>query len=235
MKMKRRTFVGLIAVLVLLVVAWRVVSGPKKPGPVPVGEITALPTGEGWINLFDAAHQGGWENINDDVELFAFEDDEMHLFGDSLGKLRYVGYTAEELGDYELHAEVKLTPGANSGIFIRTIPNEKIYRGFEIQVQDDYGTPPNVNTSGAIYDVVSPMHNMAFPVGQWNSYDIRVQGDKVRVIMNGWLVIQSDFEKMITPLGKFEVAYKDMQKVGLLAFQDHGGEVWFRNVVMRKL
>jgi hypothetical protein len=79
------------------------------------------------------------------------------------------------------------------------------------------------------------MFNLSRPAGDWNSYDISVRGHDVTIRMNGWLIIQTDFELMTTPLGKFKVAYKDMPPLGHIAFQDHGGEAWYRNVRVRPI
>ena len=230
--------IGVYIVLVLVGISVGYTLATKKPGkvnPVPVGKMTEAPQGEGWINMLEEPYRSGWGNINDDDEIFDFVDDMLHLYGNSHKDLRYVGYETEKLGNFELHAEVKLSPKGNSGIFLRQQPNDKIYRGFEIQVQDDFGTPPNKNTTGSVYDVVTPMFNMAFPVGEWNSYDITVNHDHVVVIVVGWLVIDTDLSKMDTPLGKFKVAYNAIPLEGTLAFQDHGAEAWYRNVYLKKL
>jgi hypothetical protein len=145
-----------------------------------------------------------------------------------------VGYTPERFEDFDLHVEFKVAKRTNSGVFLRAQPNDPVYRGFEVQVLDDYGKAPNKNGSGAIYDVVTPMFNLARPAGEWNSYDISVHGTEVKVSMNGWMVIHTDFAKMTKPLGKFKIAYANMPREGVLALQDHGGEVWYRNIVIRK-
>ena len=232
----RRTMVIIILVVIAFAIGWYF-SGANKKGwdkPVPVGTPTAAPEGEGWVDLLGADHRDAWGNISDDDEIFAIEDDMIHVLGRSL-KLKYVGYTTEYLDNFELHVEVKVAPGANSGIFLRSQPNDPVYRGFEVQVLDDNGTLPNINGSGAVYDVVTPMFNMALPAGEWNSYDIRLYNDDVEVTMNGWLVIKTDLSKMTTPLGKFDVAYKDIPLSGMLMFQDHGGEAWYRNIRLKKL
>jgi hypothetical protein len=206
-----------------------------KVKPVPVGKITSAPEGDGWLNMLEEPYRAGWGNINDEDEIFEIKDDILHLYGNSHASLRYVGYETEKLGNFELHFEVKLNSGGNSGVFLRQQPNDKIYRGFEIQVQDDFGTPPNKNSTGAIYDVVTPMFNMAFPAGEWNSYDIVVNHDNVVVTVNGWKVVDADLSIMDTPLGKFKVAYNAIPLTGTLAFQDHGGEAWYRNIRLKKL
>ncbi len=203
-------------------------------GPVPVGEPTPRPQGEGWLDLLDAAHAGGWKNITDNKAIFELEDGTLHIFGRTLYPLRYVGYATEPFKNFDLHVEFKLARKTNSGVFLRSRPNDPVARGFEVQVLEDGGTPPTKNSCGAIYDVVTPMFNMSRPAGAWNSFDITVQDREVSVVMNGWMVIHTDFAKMTTPLGKFAIAYADLPLEGALALQDHGGEAWYRNIVIRK-
>lgn len=202
-------------------------------GPRPQGEPTQPPQGEEWVNLLDEAHAGGWKNIRDDQDIFEIKEGTLHIPG-KFGKLRYAGYAAESFGDFDLHLEFKVTKRANSGVFLRVPPKESVFRGFEVQVLDDHGRPPTWHTSGAIYDIVTPMLNLSRPTGEWNSYDISVVGARVTVRMNGWLVIDTDFSMMTTPLGKFDTPYAQMPAQGLIAFQDHGGEVWYRNVFVKK-
>jgi hypothetical protein len=218
-------------------IAWgipRLQNEIKKKNPVPVGNPTAPPEGEGWIDLLDAEHAPYWENIGDEKEIFEIADGQLHLFGVSKSKLRYATYNETPFDNFDLHVEFKVAEGTNSGLFLRAQPNDKIYRGFEVQIFDDFGAPPtNKETSGAIYDVVTPMYNLSRPAGEWNSFDISVLGHDVSIRLNGWLVTQANFELMTTPLGKFKIAYKDMPPLGHIAFQDHGGEAWFRNVRVR--
>jgi len=204
--------------------------------PVPIGELTKVPEGEGWIDLLSPENRTYWKNVTDEKKIFEIQDDgTLHILGKSLYPLRYVGFTQRTFSDFQLHLEFKLTKRANSGVFLRSQINDPVYRGFEIQVLEDYGKPPNKNSCGAIYDITTPMYNMSFPAGQWNSYDITVRGGEVQVVMNGWLIIHTFLDKMTTPLGKFPVAYATLPKEGYLLLQDHGGEVWYRNIRIKPL
>ncbi len=208
---------------------WTSFNGEKSK-PVPVGSLTPVTEGPGWIDLLDAEHAPLWKNVTDDVDIFEIVDNMLHIRGVTVSPLRYVGYTGEHFGDFDLHLEYMVTPGANSGIFIRKQPGDEVMRGFELQVLDDFGDAPTRNTSAAIYDVVTPMFNMSKPAGEWNSLDIALRGQQLVVYMNRWLVIYTDLGLMKTPLGKFEYAFNDLPLTGMLALQDHGGEVWYRNI-----
>ncbi len=204
-------------------------------GPVPVGAPSPVPEGAEWIDLLDDAHAGSWKNLGDDKEIFEISDGALHIFGRSIYPLRYVTYDGQPFDDFELYFQVKVSSGANSGVFLRAKPGDPVYRGFEIQVLDDHGKPPSKNGSGAIYDVVTPMFNMALPPGAWNSYRIRVSGAEVSVSMNGWPIIATDFSLMTEPYGKFTVPYASLPRSGRLMVQDHGGEVWYRHMKIRPL
>lgn len=206
----------------------------ERAKPRPEGMPAPAPVGEGWVNLLDSDHAPHWENVTDDKELFEIQSEVLHIFGRTIYPLRYVAYTGEKFGDFDLHLEFKVARGANSGVFLRMQPESPDDRGFEVQILDDHGKAPTRTRTGAIYDVVTPMFNLSRPAGEWNSYDIRLRGTEVKVILNGWKVIDTDFARMTERIGKFSKPYADMPAEGRLALQDHGGEVWFRNIFIRK-
>jgi hypothetical protein len=209
------------------------IDGLFDRGGKPVGTPTAAPSGEGWIKMLDAANAPLWKNLGDEKDIFEVRDGVLHIYGRTVYPLRYATFTGQTFGDFDLHVEFKVTRGANSGLFLRTAPNDPVNRGFEVQVLDDHGKNPTKNSCGAIYDVVTPMFNLSRPAGEWNSYDISVRGKQVTVVMNGWKIIEADFSKLTAPVGKFPIAYNDLPLEGNIAFQDHGGEVWYRNVMVK--
>lgn len=213
---------------------WGCVAIAGGDNPRPVGAPTPAPEGEAWVNLFTGAHAEQWENVSDSAEgIFSIEDGVFHIGGDD--PTRYIAYVGEQFGDFELHVEFKLAKGTNSGLFFRTDPKNPVYGGMEIQVLEDHGNAPTTHTSGSLYDVASPMFNMSLPAGEWNSYDMRCEGGQVTVIMNGWKVLDVDLDKMTMPIGKFPTPLAELPKEGHIILQDHGGEAWFRNLLVRKL
>ena len=234
---RKKALLAVLGTVVVILIAGCItgaMASDKKPGPVPEGKPTPRPAGDGWVDLLDAQHADAWKNVTDKRNLFQLKDGVLHLYGCKDSGLRYAGYTAEEFGDFDLHVEFKVAKGANSGVFLRAQPEGAPYRGFEIQVLDDFGTPPDKNSCGSVYDVVTPMFNMSRPTGEWNSFDISVQGGKVIVVMNGWKVIDTDFALMTKPIGKFKVPYSGMPAKGSITLQDHHGETWYRNILVRK-
>lgn len=201
--------------------------------PMPLPRPTERPTGDDWIDLLTAENASHWKNVTDDKTVFEIGEGVMHVLGKPM--TQYFAWTKQDFSDFELHAEVKVTPGANSGIFIRTSPDNPVYAGMEIQVLDDHGEAPNKNGTGSLYDVASPMWNMAQPVGEWNSYDITCRGSQLIARVNGWKVIDIDLAELTEPIGKFPTPLAELPAKGHIILQDHGDEVWFRNVMVKAL
>lgn len=202
---------------------------------VPIGKCTPIPQGDGWVNLFSPEYQPKWENVNSDDKKAGFEflpDNTLHIPGSKGG---YIAYLGSDVSDFELHIEFKVTPKANSGVFFRSDLKDPVQKGFEIQVLEDYGELPDKNSCGSLYDVATPMFNMSFPPGEWNSYDMTCRGSNVIVFMNGWKVLDVDISLMTMPIGKFDTPLAQLPPKGYLLLQDHGGEVWYRNAYYKDL
>lgn len=85
--------------------------------------------------------------------------------------------TDQRFWNFELHAEVRLGAHTNSGIALRG--------RYEIQILEDFGNPPNSHSNGALYSRVAPSINASKPSGEWQTYDIRIVGRQVTVVLNG--------------------------------------------------
>ncbi|UCG57576.1 MAG: DUF1080 domain-containing protein [Phycisphaerales bacterium] len=153
-------------------------------------------------------------------------------------------WTKDAYGDFILDLEFKVAEGTNSGIFFRTADIENwLHTGIEIQVYDSYGREkPGKHDCGAVYDVLEPSANAVKPAGEWNRITIMAKGSMVNIVMNGKEIIDMDLndwpEAHKNPDGtknKFNIAYKDMARVGAFGFQDHGKPVWYRNIKVKRL
>ena len=70
---------------------------------------------------------------------------------------------------------------------------------------------------------------------EWNSYDIECRGSEVTITLNGLPVIWTDLADFTTPIGKFDTPLAQLPHTGHIILQDHGDEVWFRNLTVEPL
>ena len=152
-------------------------------------------------------------------------------------------WTEKAYGDFVLDVEVKVSKRCNSGIFFRTDPKNAVQGGFEIQVMDTTGKKKlGTHDNGALYDALAPSANPAKPLGEWNRFIITCKGPHVTVNINGTVVVKANLDKWTTgnknPDGsrnKFRTALKDLPREGHIGFQDHGQDVWYRNIYLKNL
>lgn len=205
-------------------------SNPARPADA---------TDTGWITLFDGTTAAGWvidreDDQPPDPNDFFIQDGMICCKG--LG-YHWFRYDAREFGDFILQMEFKVEKGANSGVCLRSArQGAPPFTGFEVQILDDHGQPPNKNSCGSIYDVVTPMFNASRPAGEWNQLEITCQGSIVRVELNGLKVIDTDFARLTAPIGKFPRPYAELPRSGYITLQDHWKPVaFYRNIRIKPL
>ncbi|NQV72443.1 DUF1080 domain-containing protein [bacterium] len=140
--------------------------------------------------------------------------------------------TNKNYGDFELTLEYKTVPGADSGIYLRGVPQVQIWDTTEEGGKWDLGADKGSgglwnNSAGA--PGKDPSKLMDKPFGEWNSFRILMTGDKVTVHFNGEKVVdeavmENYFDRSI-PI--FEE--------GPIQLQTHGGEIRWRNVLIREI
>ena len=215
---------------------WTPIVNPN-PVAAPAAVAPAQPAVAGTKVLFDGANLNNWGTKPDST--VKVEDGAIHITKGS-GDV----WSKDQYGDFVLDLEYKVSPGANSGVFIRNPTPGDWYAGQEIQVLDSFGhNIPDVHDAGANYDVMAPSKNMARKAGEWNQMRITAKGQNVQVELNGERVLDQNLD-LWTQAGKnpdgsgnkFKAAYKDMPKVGHIELQEHdGAEVWYRNIKIREL
>lgn len=152
-------------------------------------------------------------------------------------------WTKDKYNDFILDLGFKVAKNSNSGVFIRTGNTTNWLPWVEVQVLDSYGkAEPTKHDCGGIFDILAPSKNVAKQPGRWNRMTITAVANKVNVVLNGEQVIDMDLD-LWTEAGKnpdgtdnkFNVAYKDLPRLGHLCFQDHGQDVWYRNIKIKPL
>ncbi len=199
-------------------------------------ELSPQEKSENFEVLFDGTHLNKWTGsdsytINEQGELWVNPET------GSGGNF----YTKEEYADFVFRFEFKLTGGANNGVGIRTpLEGDAAYVGMEVQILDDeadvYKNLEEYQYHGSVYGIIAATKGALNPVGQWNTEEIYIKGDKIRVTLNGKVVLDGDL-KQATKNGTLDG--KDHpglnRKTGHIAFLGHGSKVFFRNIRLKEL
>lgn len=150
-------------------------------------------------------------------------------------------YTKEEFSDFIFRFEFQLTPGANNGLGIRSpMTGDAAYKGMELQILDNeapvYKDLQVYQYHGSIYGTIPAKRGFLKPVGQWNYQEVIVKGPKIKVILNGTVILDAD----ITDARKNGAADgKDhpglLRDGGHIGFLGHGSPVKFRKIRIKDL
>lgn len=201
----------------------------------------------GWKLLFNGQNMDGWETYqgkeNDSWEVV---DGTLHCKPEGAAQKRADLRTADQYGDFELAFDWKVAPTDNSGVIYRSTEEfEQPYlSGPEYQVIDDKGYPDKLTptqTSGSNYDMhAAPDDKTINAPGEWNTGRIVAKGNHVEHWLNGTKVVEYELNSPEWKKLKAGSKWKDAKGYGAAAkghidLQDHGGEVWYRNIRIKTL
>jgi HEAT repeat protein len=203
-------------------------------------KIEALLVEEGFVPLFNGRDLAGWKGLVADpvkrakmtpAELEkaqAMADESMHVHWKvEQGILAFDGRgeslcTSKDFGNFELYVDWKIQEGGDSGIYLRGSPQVQIW-----------GPDQSPDGSGGLYNnqknPSKPLVRVDNPVGEWNTFHIKMIGERVTVYLNGVLVVDDvvmenywERDKPIYPSGQIEL-------------QAHNTPLYFRNVYIREI
>ncbi len=239
-----------IPVLLLLIVSCAQVDDQLQ------NKLSKEELANGWQLLFDGETTEGWRGFKSDT----FPDKGWHVVNGTLmieysgmGEEGFAGdiITEKTFDNFDLVLEWKISRGGNSGILFYVTESEKYeatwHTAHELQVLDDFGyddvhgyVPYLRQISGALYDLYTPKEAAARPVGEWNLDRIRIQDGHLQHWLNNILVVDvqlwSDEWKERVAASKFNI-YEDfgLAREGHIGLQDHGQQVWYRNIRIKEL
>jgi len=172
----------------------------------------------GFNLLFNGKDLTGWKTVGT-PEAWSVQKGLLTCSGQGHGWIRPdATYT-----DFVLRLQYRISPNGNSGIFLRTGEQGRpAYQGMEIQLLDDWRAPLTTKSTGAIYDAVAPAANPSKRANSWNDIEVSCLGPKVRVVLNGKLVVDCDTSA--------HPALRDRLKSGFIGLQNHGTPIQFRNI-----
>ncbi len=205
---------------------------------------------DGWTILFDGSgyeHWRGFQNIEVPKE-WTIEDGAMAYTPSNQGGKTIV--SKKQYTNFILSLEWKISKGGNSGIFWGVSNDEKYsvayQTGLEVQVRDNEIAKDTLvlpkHRAGAIFDIIAPAKDVAKPIGEWNTCQIHVdyKANAAKVTMNNVLILDFPLEgpgwEQLVSQSKF----RDWEgfgeyKTGFIGLQDHGNNVWYRNIKIKEL
>lgn len=204
---------------------------------------------KGFTKLFDGKTTNGWHTYGQTTagDKWKAEDGVLH-FNPKGGTQGGDLVTDKEYTNFHLKLDWKVAPKANSGIIFYVHEDKAKYHstystGLEMQVLDNDGHPDGKITkhrAGDLYDLIKSNSEPVKPVGEWNTAEIISKNGKLELKLNGVKVVSTtlwddQFKALVagSKFAKWEgfAAFK----TGKIALQDHGDEVWFRNILIKEL
>jgi len=207
-------------------------------------------TFNGWRGLgYDSVPSAHWKIDNGTIRKIAngqvprLADGQPAAGGDLM--------TKETFGDFELSWELKISAGGNSGVkynvseelSMAQAPNHAAL-GFEYQLIDDSLAEDRKipsHRAAALYDLIAPNAAKTLrPAGEWNTSMLVFRGNHGEHWLNGNKVVEFDLGTPVMDSLLAKSKYRDIRnfaqrRAGHIVLQDHGDEVYFRNIRIRRI
>ncbi len=187
-----------------------------------------------WINLSMEQMKSKWQASQKDIQQHWRVEDGI-LIND--GKGLFLS-TEKNYGDFELRLEYKTVAGADSGIYLRGVPQVQIWdttkEGGKWKIGADKGSGGLWNNGPKGTQGRDPLQHADKPFGEWNSFSIIMKGNLVTVRLNEKLVVRR------APLTNYwdrktDISIrKPLVSKGPIQLQTHGGEICWRNIMIKE-
>ena len=196
-------------------------SAAPPAAPAPTASTTPTPAVDStqaepreaapWVPLL-GADLGSWKTLGD--ANWRLEDGVVQADGGRGFLVSELAYT-----DFELRIEFWASADANSGVFVRCTDRAEVTpaNAYEVNIFDQ--RPDQTYRTGGIVDVAPPAAVIS-TADQWNRYEIRAQGNRLRVVLNGAVLVDTQDERFAS---------------GPIALQYGAGLIRFRNAQIRAL
>lgn len=210
---------------------------------------------EGWKLLFDGKTTNGWRGAKLDkfpAKGWVVENGILKVLAGNGGESTNGGdiVTTRTYRNFILKVDFKITKGANSGIkyFVDPSMNKGAGSaiGCEFQILDDLRHPDaklgvkGNRKLGSLYDLIPAPANKPFDINQFNTAMIVVRGNHVEHWLNGVKLLEYERNNQEWNALVAYSKYKNWPNFGNftdanILLQDHGNEVWFKNVKILEL
>lgn len=211
--------------------------------------LTEQEKNEGWQLLFDGSSTKGWHKYGGTAvgSAWSVADNSIHLnagIKDQGGDI----VTDQEYDNFDLKLDWKIDSGGNSGVIFFINEDKAKYEwpwmtGPEMQVLDNerHADAKIIkHRAGDLYDLISSSKETVKPALEWNSMEIKSLNGKLDLYLNGTNIVSTtmwddNWKKLIAGSKFRNMADFGTYRKGRIGLQDHGNNVWFRNIKIRKL
>ncbi len=207
----------------------------REIGPAEANRILERHGGEGFKSVFDGRDFDGWAGPLDEYQVV---DGAICCRPGKGGTI----YTKDEYSDFMARLEIKLPPGGNNGLAIRYPgQGDTAYVGMcELQVLDDNyekATGEKIDprqAHGSAYGMVAAARGYQRPIGDWNFEEVTVKGSKIKVELNGTVILDCDLANVTEFMHNSAHPGKDRTS-GHFGFAGHNDPVCFRKIQIKPL
>ncbi|HMP98260.1 MAG TPA: DUF1080 domain-containing protein [Cyclobacteriaceae bacterium] len=201
---------------------------------------------DGWEVLFDGSNLNSWRTFrNMPQNSWEIVEGTLHCKDFDQAQQRADLITLNQYENFELHFEWKIGHQGNSGVMYRVSEDldQPYLSGPEYQLIDDENFPGELNEwqrSGADYAMHAAEGAEINPAGEWNVSKLIVNGHEVEHWLNGKPVVAYEIGSADWLERKANSKWADAEGYaayakGHICLQDHGQEVWFRNIKIKSL
>jgi hypothetical protein len=207
--------------------------------------LAAQPKDGGFVSMFNGTDLTGWKGLVEDpikragmtpkelADKQAKADENMRRdwkVQDGLLVFEGKGYdnlcSVKDYGDFEMYVDWRITAKGDAGIYLRGSPQVQIWDIALTDVGAQVG-------SGGLYNnkrhPANPLTVADNPVNEWNSFYIKMLGEKVTVYLNGQLVADN------VTLENYWASNIPIFETGAIELQAHGERVEYRNIYVREI
>lgn len=199
-------------------------------------ELTEEEKSEGFIALFNGTNLDQWQGNKESYVV----DGGTILVQPGKGSGGNL-YTKKEYSDFIIRFEFQLTPGANNGLGIRApLEGDAAYEGMEIQILDNdapvYKDLKDYQYHGSVYGVIPAKRGYLKPVGEWNYEEVYVKGSRIRVTLNGTVILDGDIHEASKNGTLDNRPHPGLSRTkGYIGFLGHGSVLRIRNVRIKEI
>ena len=134
--------------------------------------------------------------------------------------------TIRKYGDFEMIVDWKISKNGDSGIYLRGSPQVQIWDVARMDAGAQVGSGGLYNNEKARSTPLVVADN---PIGEWNTFHIKMIGDKVTVYLNGALVVDN------VPMENYWDRKLPIFPEEAIELQAHGTELYFRDIYVKEL